>query len=106
LDFTGTGSYEAAKRYMFGLKGDIPIVGDWDDSGRNRIGVFRKGLWILDMDGDDAYSAIADKSFSFGGTGDLPIVGDWDNSGRIRIGVFRNGNWMLDLTCPQELIQR
>ncbi|MGO9270704.1 MAG: hypothetical protein ACLQOO_10710 [Terriglobia bacterium] len=37
-------------QFQFGLNGDIPVVGDWDNTGVLRIGVFRPGSgWIVNM---------------------------------------------------------
>ncbi len=35
-----------------GLRGDVPIVGDWKGAGRTNPGIFRAGyFWILDTNG-------------------------------------------------------
>jgi hypothetical protein len=81
----------------FGLSGDIPIAGDWDGSGTKRIGVFRNGLWLLDMNGNGIFDN-ADKSITFGQAGDLPVLGDWNGTGRIKLGLFRQGTFILDLS--------
>lgn len=87
-----------AQVFHFGQRGDIPVVGDWDGSGRLRIGVFRQGHWLLDMNGDNKWDGPGiDKETVFGKPGDIPVTGDWDGSGRLRIGVFRKGWWYLDL---------
>ena len=38
--------------FAFGLPGDEPVTGDWNDNGIDDIGVFRDGLWFLDADGN------------------------------------------------------
>ena len=74
------------------LKGDIPVVGDWDGNGTETIGVFRSGTWYLrNANGGGA----PDLAFTWGSPGDVPVVGDWDGDGRDMIGVFRNGIWYL-----------
>ena len=75
----------------------IPIVGDWDNTGRPRLGLFRSGTWYLDINGDNLFTFGVDQVVSFGAPGDLPVVGDWDNTGRSRIGVYRAGLWFLDI---------
>ena len=42
---------------VFGNATDRPIVGDWDGSGKKRIGIFRNGTWILDINGDGIIDA-------------------------------------------------
>src|SRR5262249_5361177 len=82
----------------FGLPGDIPVVGDWDGTGRLRIGVYRNGQWFFDMNGNLAWDGYGvDRDTWFGLPGDIPVVGDWDGTGRVRIGVYRNGQWFLDM---------
>jgi hypothetical protein len=77
------------------LSDDIPVVGDWDGSGKIRVGVFRRGEWYLDMNGDFQSDGHARKVL-FGLPGDQPVTGDWNGLGTTRIGVFRNGQWIFD----------
>jgi hypothetical protein len=63
------------------VKGDLPVIGDWDGTGKARIGVFRPttGMWYLDMNGNgklDHCSVDACRG-PFGQLGDLPAVGKW-----------------------------
>jgi hypothetical protein len=81
----------------FGQTGDIPIVGDWTNSGIMKIGVFRNGSWILDSNGNGHYDA-GDRVFTFGQAGDIPIVGDWDGTGTLKAGLVRKGTFILDLS--------
>jgi lysophospholipase L1-like esterase len=63
------------------------------------IGIFRKGAWYLDSNGNDEWESDSDTTISAGSFGlatDLPVLGDWDGSGFTNIGVFRNGAWYLD----------
>ena len=99
LDADGDFSFNGSPDRMFwiGEAGDVPILGDWDNTGVRRVGVFRNGLWFLDIDNDGVWDPVHDIAFSFGQAGDVPIVGDWDGSGIQRIGVFRAGQWWLDM---------
>jgi hypothetical protein len=87
----------------FGTVGELPVVGDWNGSGTEQIGIFlpKKGSWHLDLNGDGTWNGCrVDRCLGrFGGKGDLPIVGDWDGTGTVRIGVFRpsTGMWYLDI---------
>ena len=86
----------------FGKKNMLPVVGDWNGTGQEELGIFlsKKGQWRLDSNGN----GILDKCRidpclkKFGIKGDMPVVGDWDGTGKIRIGVFRpsTGQWFLD----------
>jgi hypothetical protein len=87
---------------IFRSVGELPVVGDWDGTGTQEIGVFlpRRGSWHLDRNGNGKWDGCEkDKCFRhFGAEGDLPVVGDWDGTGSVRIGVFRpsTGMWYLD----------
>ncbi len=112
LDYPGTGAWVGCGApadqtkdvcMPWGIAGDIPVVGDWNGSGKIKIGVFRDGWWYLDYPGTGAWvgcGAPADQTkdvcMPWGIAGDIPVVGDWNGSGKIKIGVFRNGWWYLD----------
>ncbi len=81
---------------LFGQKGDLPVIGDWNGTGKLSVGVFRDGQWWLDTDGNGRFDP-GDRIIVFGQKGDLPITGDWDGSGRLRMGIFRDGQWWLDM---------
>ena len=87
----------------FGTRDDLPIVGNWNGSGVDKIGIFRPqyGYWYLDINGNGKWDGTRiDSAFGpFGRTGDLPVVGDWKGTGKLKIGVFRpsTGQWFLDL---------
>jgi len=108
LDFNGNGKNDTAdpkggdRLYSFGGDRDIPLVGDWDGSGRDKIGVFRAGfLWVLDYNGNGKFDGDGvgnDIVFPLGGLpGDVPLVGKWDGDGRSKAGLYRNGHWLLDV---------
>ncbi len=82
---------------VFGASTDRPIVGDWDGSGVQRIGIFRNGTWILDINGNGIIDT-GDKTVLFGQAGDVPVVGDWLGTGSITLGLFRQGTFILDLS--------
>jgi hypothetical protein len=81
----------------FGSNGDIPVVGDWNGTGKMKIGVFRPNDpncsgaagWYLDTNGNLKFEAGVDQSGCFGKSSDTPIVGDWTGSGTTKIGVAR-----------------
>ena len=64
----------------FGQFGDIPVVGDWDGSGTDKIGIFRPSTsdWLLDLNGNGVFDGCGvDACLSFGMAGDLPVIGNW-----------------------------
>ena len=87
----------------FGTQSDLPIVGDWNGTGSEEIGVFKPstGQWYVDRNGNGKWDGCRrDKCLGpFGLAGDLPVVGDWDGNKNIQIGVFRpsTGQWLLDM---------
>jgi hypothetical protein len=85
----------------FGMNGDLPVAGDWNNDGVSEVGTFRPGtgMWYLDLNGNDQWSGCGtDSCIHFGMSGDLPVAGDWNNSGPAKVGVFRptTGMWYLD----------
>ena len=79
------------------MPGDVPVMGDWNGDGRLKVGVFRKGAWLVDWNGNYRWDATdAAHVFSFGAAGDLPVIGDWNGDGRLKMGVFRKGEWFVD----------
>lgn len=91
------GLVPAITSIAYGVPGDILVVGDWTGSGVKRVGVFRNGVWYLDINGNGIPDA-GDKTVSFGQAGDVPIVGDWTGSGQIKLGLYRAGTFILDLS--------
>jgi hypothetical protein len=85
LDSNGNGSLDRCRvdscLGRFGMRGDLPAVGDWDAMGKVRIGVFRPrtGEWFLDMNGNGKFDGCrVDACLGpFGQAGDLPIAGKW-----------------------------
>jgi hypothetical protein len=75
----------------FGNPHDTPLVGDWDGDGRESLGVWRDGIFIL----ANTLGGPADLSFSYQKGSDVPVVGDWDGDGRTTVGVFRDGVFLL-----------
>jgi len=65
----------AAGAYAFGgLAGDVFVTGDWNNSGVSRAGVYRAGLWVLDLNGTHTPDLI----FSYGGVAtDVPLTAKW-----------------------------
>lgn len=86
----------------FGANKAYPVAGDFNGDGIRNIGVFRDGLWWLDLDGDGRWSD-RDAQFEFGQPGDVPVVGDLDGNGTEEIGVYRQGKWVLDTNGNREL---
>jgi len=83
-----------------GLEEDIPVIGDWNGDGKDKIGVYRKGQWVLDLNGNGVWDGCEVDACieAFGGSKeDIPVIGDWNGDGKDKIGVYRKGLWFLDL---------
>lgn len=83
----------------FGFPGDQAVMGDWTGTGVMRIGVFRNGLWYLDLNNNGRWDGVegGDALYSFGLPGDQAAVGDWTGDGITKLGIFRAGVWILDV---------
>ncbi len=83
----------------FGIPEDQPVMGDWTGSGAIRIGVFRNGLWYLDLNNNRKWDGVegGDALYSFGLPGDQAVAGDWNGDGITKLGIFRAGVWALDV---------
>jgi hypothetical protein len=82
---------EADHTFLFGIPGDLPIGGRWQNEAvTDGIGVFRwsNGLVFLR---NTPNSGASDFSLVFGNPGDLPIAGNWDGINSDSIGIYRPG---------------
>jgi hypothetical protein len=85
LDTNGNGLWDgcAVDRCVtgFGQKGDLPVAGDWLDTGKDQVGVFDSttGLLDLDLNGNGRWDGCEVDSCSgpWGTPGDLPVMGRW-----------------------------
>ncbi len=89
--------------FLYGVAGDKPIVGDWNGDGIATVGVYRGGVFYLDVDGDGRFTE-ADIMAEFG-EGE-PVVGDWNGDGIDDIGVFAAGVWTIDSNGNRQLDAR
>lgn len=92
--------------FRFGDQGDQPIAGDFNGDGVSSLGIFRNGIWRLDVNGDGQFDTSHDTMAEFGRAGDIAIVGDFNGDGLDEIAVVRgnqlivdsNGNGRMDAT--------
>jgi hypothetical protein len=59
----------------YGLPGDRPVMGDWNNDGVDTIGIYRGGTFYLRNSNTNGFAEII---FSLGNPGDMPIAGNWD----------------------------
>jgi hypothetical protein len=76
---------------------DQAIAGDWNNDGKNTIGVFHGGAegWYLRNSNSQGPHDIHVPNFGY--SSDQAVVGDWNGDGKDTIGVFRPGEegWYL-----------
>jgi hypothetical protein len=104
LDANGNGTFDGAPpdvsgNFGTGMPGAVPVIGDWNGSGRQKMGVFYQGVWYLDFIGNGTWDGgVIDKQYSFGWNDPnvIPVVGDWNGDGRTKIGIYYQGSWYLD----------
>ena len=63
---------------------------------RQDIGIYKDGVWYLDVNGNGIWNSGIDKVFSFGSPGWQPVKGDWNNDGVQEAGIYKDGVWYLD----------
>jgi serine-aspartate repeat-containing protein C/D/E len=76
-----------ARHVVFGKLGGIPVVGDFDGDGITDVGVYVKGEWFIDLNGNGIWDD-ADLWAKLGTADDRPVTGDWDGDGKTDIGIF------------------
>ena len=81
--------------FHYGAIGDYPVTGDWNGDGISSVGVFYKGQWHLDLDGDGHFTD-QDIEAQFGGPHDIPLVGDFNGDGVDEIAVYRGSQLIID----------
>jgi hypothetical protein len=91
--------------FQFGSSGDRVVVGDWSGDGIDTIGVFRRGHWVLDVDGDGRFTS-RDATFDLGGSDAMPVAGDFNGDGVDEVGVYERGVWRLDSNGDRVLDER
>ncbi len=90
-----TGNDDArSSQFAFGIAGAIPVTGDWNGDGTSELGIFYKGEWFLDLNGNGQWDE-GDLWAQLGGPADRPVVGDWDGDGKDDIGIF-GPEWPMD----------
>jgi len=81
--------------FQLGAGSDVPIAGDFNGDGIDTIGIYRGGVWKIDVNGDGKLTD-SDRTIKFGAKDDAPVIGDFDGDGLDEIGVFRRGKWIID----------
>jgi hypothetical protein len=80
--------YEWTYKFMFGLPGEVPMLGDWDCDGLDTPGMFRPTDGYAYMRNNIAIG-YGDVGFFLGQSGDVPIAGDFDGDGCDTVSLYR-----------------
>jgi hypothetical protein len=84
--------------FLYGKRGDVPVVGDWDGDGTFTVGVFEPDTAVWKLKNSNQPGA-PDLAFAYGQAGDTPVAGDWDGDRVTTVGVVRAGavslTWLL-----------
>jgi hypothetical protein len=78
--------------FLYGLVGDVPVTGDWNNDGIDTAGVFRNGTFFLR---NSNTAGVANVTLTYGAFQDLPLAGDMDGDGDDTVGYFRSGTFVL-----------
>ena len=91
--------------FEFGVDGDVPLMGDFSNSGVRTVAVVRNARegvageedleWYMrQVEGPGAPELV----IKYGRPGDIPVIGDWNGNGVHTIGVVRGNRWLLKNT--------
>jgi protocatechuate 3,4-dioxygenase beta subunit len=75
------------RKLRFGVKGGIPVAGDFDGNGTFETGIFKEGRWFIDLNANGVWDQ-GDLWAKLGRRGDRPVTGDWDGDGKTDIGIY------------------
>jgi hypothetical protein len=86
--FTYATSGSAQTSFFFGNPGDVAFSGDWDCTGSETLGLYRRSDGYVYLRNSNT-QGVADISFYFGNPGDIPIAGDFDGDGCDTVSIYR-----------------
>jgi len=88
LGANGGGLGAAEFSFVFGDRGDVPFVGDFDGDGTDSVGLHRPSTGQVYLK-NSLTGGLADIQFTFGNPGDKMVAGDWDGDGVDTVAVYR-----------------
>jgi len=77
----------SARELVFGDADSLPIAGDFNGDGIDEIGVYCRGHFFLDLNGNGRWDD-EDLWARLGNEFDFPVTGDWNGDGKDDIGIF------------------
>jgi hypothetical protein len=88
LGADGGGLGAAEFSFVFGDRGDLPFVGDFDGDGTDSVGLHRPSTGQVYLK-NSLTGGLAHIQFTFGNPGDKMVAGDWDGDGVDTVAVYR-----------------
>ncbi|MFD9591723.1 PKD domain-containing protein [Kitasatospora sp. NPDC059973] len=80
-----------SSNWSFGDPGDLPVVGNWDNTCQCQSGIYRPSTSTFALKhGDGSVSTV-----QFGDPGDVPVVGAWDRGRNDQLAVYRPSAGLL-----------
>jgi hypothetical protein len=79
---------ESTYKFLFGVPGDVPIIGDWDCDGWDTPGYYRPSTGWVNLRNSLAIG-YGDVSFYLGQLGDIPLAGDFNGDGCDTVLLYR-----------------
>jgi hypothetical protein len=94
-----------SKTKQWGLKGDIPLIGDYDGDGKTDVTVWRPsiGYWFIIQ---SSTNKVVQQQFGL--PTDVPVPGDYDGDGKTDIAVWRpsNGFWYIIQSSTHKIVSQ
>ena len=77
--------------YLYGIRGDVPFVGDWNGDNIDTPGLRRNSNGFVYLRNSNT-QGVADIDYYYGISGDIVFAGDWNSDGVDTLGLYRPSN--------------
>lgn len=90
-DGVGPGQVSEDITYYFGVPGDEPFVGDFNNDGHTDLGLHRSSTGLVYLRTSHS-TGFANAEFVYGNPQDHLVAGDWAGDGYDTVGIYRQSN--------------